>query len=39
MMHEEILTPVQMILAERLVPALDDYIYYLAGGTAIALQR
>jgi hypothetical protein len=37
MMHEEILTPVQMILAERLVPALDGY--YLAGGTAIALQR
>ena len=36
MMHEEILTPVQMILAERLVPALDGY--YLAGGTAIALQ-
>lgn len=35
-MHEEILTQSQMSLAERLFPLMKDY--YLAGGTALALQ-
>ncbi|PIU85403.1 MAG: hypothetical protein COZ68_05790 [Deltaproteobacteria bacterium CG_4_8_14_3_um_filter_43_13] len=35
-MYENILTPEQMVLAEKLLPVCSDF--YLAGGTALALQ-
>jgi len=35
-MYENVLTHEQMVLAERLLPEMKDF--YLAGGTALALQ-
>lgn len=35
-MHENVLTPKQSALAEKLLPGIRNF--YLAGGTALALQ-